>query len=92
MTDFANTTTTTAAASKAHIRNWAKPSPKPSDEASQASPRPAASPPNMPPQARLGAAAALATELDGVELACADHVPLTDDGATHRVRVLVPRS
>jgi cyclic beta-1,2-glucan synthetase len=34
---------------------------------------------------------ALATELDGVELACPDRVPLSDDGATHRVRVRVPR-
>jgi hypothetical protein len=36
--------------------------------------------------------AALATELDGVQLACPDHVPLSDDGAIHRVRVRVPRS
>ena len=39
-------------------KNWPKPSPKPSDDASQAKPKPAARPPSMAPQGREACCAA----------------------------------
>src|SRR6185369_14495824 len=44
--------------SRAISRNWPNAAPRPSECASQARPRPAASPPSIAPQGRLGAAAA----------------------------------
>ena len=55
-----------ATASKAIIKNCAKPSPMPSEWASQARPRPAARPPSMAPQGFLGAAAGAAAGAPGL--------------------------
>ena len=44
---------------------WPKAPPKPKEDASQANPKPAASPPNMAPHGRLGATAAAAAGAPG---------------------------
>jgi len=51
-------TTMTTSASKANMMIWLKAPPRPSDEANQARPKPAAKPPSMAPHGRLGATGA----------------------------------
>src|SRR5665647_1319153 len=58
----------TTRASMANIKIWLNAPPKPSELANQAKPRPAAKPPNMAPQGRLGAGTAGAVGAGAVGL------------------------
>ena len=61
----------TASANRPNMSIWPKASPRPSELASQARPKPAAKPPSIAPQGRLGAAAAAPAAAGAAAAPCA---------------------